>query len=639
MVPLNATMSPDRIEYHAILIGINDYPDHPLSGCVRDVEDIKALLEQRPEPVNINILTALNHATNKVRDPRLCPTYGNVTAALRDVTNHSQPNDRVYIHFSGHGARSDPTSTFSNRSTGDLALVLHKHPNENTIEHLHGHRLAVALNAMVNKGLVVTLVLDCCFSASVYRKSRSKVRCLVSPVPACPSSISCTEEDVDSGYRGLSMRPSWLIDPKGYAILAACAPDEEAIETIRDGAIGGALSNILYLILKDIGFNERLGDVYHHVYAAFRKIKFPQRPALYGVRYQSSFGHRSLARMSAAIPASLDSGVLLLEAGAAHGVSNGDEFVLWRLTNRSAISNTSDNPASATVIDVQALTSKLSFEQRDVNETHSDWLAHPRTRQVLHQFPVRLTRGLSEINTWKDILVRHSLVFRLPEDDSSFIFEVVLVDNQYNILNNNHEEMQNLPYLQESLYRPEDVCAILHHLARYEAIRGLTNLTKNAEFQKSFEIWVSTPSGETFGPSSSIEVSEDQSSDFTFELNVKNKTDKHLFIHVFNLDPLWQIETIDCEDLPPKDMSKQFNGTFIKKLETEVPDELRTRGSRQCFDELMVIVTSQPTSFSLFELPQIGEILSHSQVNRGTKWPEGDSQDWEVSYFSICTSF
>lgn len=53
-------------------------------------------------------------------------------------------------------------------SSGELALVLFE-DNEVGISYLRGRYLAEALQRMVNKGLMVTFVLDRCFSGSVVR--------------------------------------------------------------------------------------------------------------------------------------------------------------------------------------------------------------------------------------------------------------------------------------------------------------------------------------------------------------------------------------------------------------------------------------------------------------------------------------
>lgn len=159
--------------HYAILIGINVYAERPLKGCVRDVQEIKKYLEEMPSPVHIEMFTATDSADPNSRgpaeDPMLWPTYENVTSSLEKTTSLAKHGDFVNVHYSGHGTRMEASSEFSNRSTGDLALNLLEEGEGNNIRYLRGLELAFFLKAMVDKGLIVTLVLDCCFSGSVLR--------------------------------------------------------------------------------------------------------------------------------------------------------------------------------------------------------------------------------------------------------------------------------------------------------------------------------------------------------------------------------------------------------------------------------------------------------------------------------------
>src|SRR6185312_10263341 len=66
------------------------------------------------------------------------------------------------LHPLGHGVRLDPCYELSNKSTGDLALALLDWDSSRA-RLLPGPRLAGLLKS--DKALVITLVLDCCFSA------------------------------------------------------------------------------------------------------------------------------------------------------------------------------------------------------------------------------------------------------------------------------------------------------------------------------------------------------------------------------------------------------------------------------------------------------------------------------------------
>ncbi|KAI0189783.1 hypothetical protein EV127DRAFT_512167 [Xylaria flabelliformis] len=161
---------------YAILIGIDAYPGFPLRSCAQDVRDIQHYLEENLDSLEIHLFSTaeipdLRETDSQVWEPPLCwPSYENVTIALDNVASRTKSGDSVYIHYSGHGTREifRPYDEFSSESTGDLALVLLD--GKDGVRALYGSRLALTLKSMVDEGLVVTLVLDCCFSASFYRR-------------------------------------------------------------------------------------------------------------------------------------------------------------------------------------------------------------------------------------------------------------------------------------------------------------------------------------------------------------------------------------------------------------------------------------------------------------------------------------
>jgi hypothetical protein len=138
---------------------------------------MKKYLEGMLNPVQIQMFTATEGAPSnsygRAEDPMLWPTYDNMTSSLEKTTSSAKLGDFVYIHHSGHGTRMELSSEFSNRSTGDLALILFEEEKRNNIRYLRGLELAFLLKAIVDKGLMVTLVPGCCFSGSVWRQSET----------------------------------------------------------------------------------------------------------------------------------------------------------------------------------------------------------------------------------------------------------------------------------------------------------------------------------------------------------------------------------------------------------------------------------------------------------------------------------
>ena len=236
---------------------------------------------------------------------------------LGKTTSLAKADNFVYVHFSGHGTTCEPfkyalnlsiegmapvPSKFSNPSTGDLALVVLEATTEIETRYLRGEELGSLIKRMVDKGLIVTLVLDCRFSGSVMRDDSSVRHVRYDPHidTVYPPASGLSDEGKASRtiYRNASMRSNWLVDPGGYTILAACGPAEIAKEIVFNGQKRGALS---YLLLKTLNSLSYVGCKQLHIYlllcASFRKAQeqFPNKripnPMFYGNKTLGFFGY------------------------------------------------------------------------------------------------------------------------------------------------------------------------------------------------------------------------------------------------------------------------------------------------------------------------------------------------------------
>ncbi|EXL93782.1 caspase domain-containing protein [Fusarium oxysporum II5] len=640
-------------KHHAILIGIDAYPDKyksSLKGCVRDTQQIRSLLEQQPFHINIQTLTATQSSdssiTGPVEDSAALPTYDNVIKAFRDLTCAAQSGDYIYIHYSGHGTRIAPTAkAFSNQHTGDLALALLGGENGDEVRPLGGYKLAVALNAMVVKGLVVTLVLDCCFAASIYRLDRTDIRFLridpelASAYFADKSLAEQDEETPDSDYRDVSMLPSWLINPNGYALLAACGPHEEAGEIIYKGESHGALSHFLNMSLRDGGLNRKHKNIFYRLSSKFRGHSIQQNPALYGNKDQGFFGENNFTNSRSMVLVVRNGQHLALQAGQAHGVSDGDEFVLYPssvLENNEAFHT---NLIKTTVARAGPLTSLLNLDESTAVTTEDDWVAEPQTRQALGKFPVSFSDSISTQDTWPEALRRYGMT-HAEENGSTSCFHVDAIDDEYKLLTPNGEEVTNLPPLPQNTTTADDVAAVLEHLARYELVKSLSNHFVEEDFRTSFDINIAR-AGDHFGPDTLVNVEQDAGKASMFELKLQNHGTKDLYLYILDLGPLWQIEDIYCGSyavVPPYNKNERFmTGHFTKKFRTMVPDELRQQGIEECSDTLKVLVTSQPTSFDLLELPKIGHVLKKRSPADNDRSGGSSVEQWIAFSFPLRT--
>ena len=637
-----------HVAYYAVLIGIDTYQEKPLQGSVRDVQNVKQFLEGLPLPVQVHLLSTKSESpafSTPIQNSTAWPTYKNVTSAIELVTLKANAGDYIYIHFSGHGTRGAPQSQFSNQGTGDLALVLLDGTPENNVRYLWGPTLAIALKAMVDKGLVVNLVLDCCFSASVFRRKDPAVRFL--PFDANVDDEIVTDLTIDpedgsaqlagSVTRDVSMLPNWLINPDGYAIIAACGPNEEAREILgRDRQIHGALSHMLLEVMEHTSLQQSHGEIFNQLCAKFQVFNVRQHPVFYGNKHQRFFQHPSLRGDSAQLRAvSGEVSRIHLEAGKAHGVCIGDQFLLSPLSS-SFISRI---PRRAVVTRAGDLTSELDIIDNTtlIATDRMGWTAKPHTKLLLQRYAVRLASSISRGEEWVQFLEDRSLLV-VDRETPQIAFHLSLSSaEEYQIHDKTGQRIVNLPAMRQGQIRMDQVCDIIQHLANFELVRTIKNASPNAQFEQLFSVHIIS-GGKEFDEMDPIEVNHED----RLQLRVENRGNRDLYVFVYYLGSRWQVENVlrgTYEVVPPLSRDLGFTGLLKKKIVMKVPAEIVEKGQHYCEDIIKVFVTSRATSFDIIELPKLGTtrvVANDFEIERRRDGKE--AEDWMAFDYSVRTN-
>lgn len=539
-------------KHHAILIGVDSHPVRPLKGSVNDIVGIKTILEAQPYSVYIKTLIApidgSDHAglIESLGNQACLPTSRNVEAAMTQTTEDAAPGDYVYIHFSGHGSYYVPSAmpagefaleNLSNRFTGDLALAL-------VDQDLRGQRFALMINAMVVKGLVVTLVLDCCSSGAFSRDEEEEEMSLspdirfAPPRPPPDASDENTEvggrsmRSILSRYRQVSLRPSWLMDPKGYTALVACGPREFAPEVKVGGKHFGKLSHLLSFILGKTGPNRRCKVIYRQLRRLYWNAR--QTPVVYGNKEQFFFG--PLPNRSHLAEEDIDTDVTIpvvkvnaeryrLMVGEAHGFCVGDEVSMCR-EQRQGVASQGDQVVLATLVSIDAVTATVVLDEPPPPLIPSFTFAIPRTRTRLREFPVCISSDLNDIPRWQQALADRSLV-SVNSMDEGGVFRVLRDLHsrppRFKITHcadeGEEEDALWLPPMLEEDTEPEDVADILVHLAKYRLVKRLTNQTQttdNESFASSIKAGAVTLNGIRYNPDELVKIQERRDRRWTF---------------------------------------------------------------------------------------------------------------------------
>ena len=249
-------------DYHVLLIGIDAYARRPLHGAVNDIDEVQRLLlgPKVGLPASCIQRLASPHpgALHETDVPELPATLANIRNALRGIAARVGSDDRVVIHYSGHGARfalPGGSRTFHYEA---LAAVDCDQGNW-----LFDHELNELLRAIADRTPSIVFILDACHSASVTRSAQ-----LVSPAGGPPPGLLArgyepgdivAVPELPARLAGdISTRSGFGVE--ACHVVAACLDHEEACESVgADGRPQGVLTRALVETLGQLeGIDPRI---------------------------------------------------------------------------------------------------------------------------------------------------------------------------------------------------------------------------------------------------------------------------------------------------------------------------------------------------------------------------------------------
>lgn len=352
------TPASNKLNLHALLIGIDCYLPNQLpggcyypslGGCVRDIRHVESFLvhrlEVRPESI-LKLTSSLGAGRAPAEPPGQWPTYENMVASFKKLTAAAQSGDQVYIHYSGHGGRA-PTAFADLKGAGELdeALVPTDIGNSEA-RYLRDIELAYLLQAMVEKGLVVTLVLDSCHSGGATRgigtatprtMVRSELGYDATERPAESAVAKMAElaalwRRTAGSTRAAKPAGGWLAEPRDFTLLAACRANESAYEDYFSGREkNGALTYWLLDSLRAARPGTSYKMLHDRILAKIRSWMTAQTPQLQGEGDRRVFGTERIKPHYAIPVMKVDKAGarLALNAGEAHGLSPGTLLAVY----------------------------------------------------------------------------------------------------------------------------------------------------------------------------------------------------------------------------------------------------------------------------------------------------------------------
>jgi len=641
-----------RPGFHALLIGINQYLPNllpnglyykSLLGCVQDVQRVEDFLRRdlHVPTENITRLTSSRpvEGTEPPEPRSQWPTYENIVNAFKRLTNAAQPGDQVFIHYSGHGGRAVTTDEFKDikGESGVDEVVVPMDLGDSEGRYLRDTELHFLLQNMLQKNLYVTVALDSCHAGGATRglldpdHGGAAVRGVgvldtfkrpTESLAASPQELREAWHAVPPpGTRNADVACGWLLEPRGYVLIAACRANEFANEVVFEGhEKNGALSYWLVDSLKQIGPDYTYAMLHTRLLAKVHGQFAAQSPQLQGEGQRVVFGvtERPQPRSFPVITAEPD-GPVLINAGLAQGVEQGTQFGIYR-TNEADFTDTEKRVAVVEVTETNPVTCQGKVvDQVDSTTIEVGYQAvrleagkirlSGRVRVVAHED--QSEASLVTLRAVEDALKAPSGVVGAAENAETPDYLITVKQDEFVICDVAGNPIPNL----RPPVRVDDDDAVtrvidrLTHLVKYTNVRELDNNDATSRIsQKLIVEFVAAPpdfkpglpippqSLATIGPSITV-----THGGWAF-LRIRNDYDPHVLnVTVLDLQSDWGISQIypaRAGSYEPVDPGREL----ILPLHVTLPD-----GYQAGTDIIKVFATIDTTSFRSLELPALDE--------------------------------
>lgn len=660
-----ASTVPAESNKFALLVGVNtqlegtvercDIKGKPiqfdvLHGCKEDIDQVEKYLVDVMKVQAAHITKLLSPGTaegdmlapDNARGVATKPaTYSNIVDAFKHITETADEGDQVYIHYSGHGARA--TTIFpelKGEDARDECIVpCDIFAGGNFIRDLE---IALMLRKMVAKELVVTVVLDCCFSGGATRKpGLCRVRRIAEVYRSTEADHPTTHDEILRSFLPSDVRVGntltatsetnlgWRLAPHGYTLLAACCENQAANEIVDDdGYIHGVLTYWLLDSLRNSPILTTSVDMlFRRICARISRVFENQTPLLAGERNRLFFNSETIPSVNAITVSSVNTipslgSIIYLAAGRLHGVCIDAEYAIFGNTCRN---HGLDNILGRVVIiHVDADKSIGKFV-----ETYVDTI-QPGCQAVLARLPLnqRYRVGFSSAND--QLVEEFNQAFQTHTDHHGWLcldsdknkpssFLVSLDDqDRYEIQDGAGVPLSIVSALLPAVPR-EGVGAVsrllrrIKHLAQYRLVQGLENENRFSGLNRGFSMEIVSMSAPTANAGTTTPgpmMPKETGGLFEVEheaeiyLRLRNQSDCDLHVALFNLTPRFGIEQIwpEAEDSQCIGPGGEANVPINMEI---APELIPIAGSVPVVDTLKAFATLKSTSLLPLELVNI----------------------------------
>jgi caspase domain-containing protein len=582
-----------------------------------------------------------------------------MVAAFHKVTQLTQAGDQVYIHYSGHGGRTKPTllPELKGKDAFDESLVPTDIGNPEA-RYLRDIEMAQLLKTMVDKGLIVTVVLDSCHSGGATRGvSGDRVRGVstIDTTKRPQESLVASRETLAETWRqlpkgetrGVKLGSGWLPEVKDYVLLAACRATESAYEHCFDQSGNHGVLTYWFLdSLKQLSPGLTYKQLHDRILAKVHSEFVLQTPQLQGDAARTVFSIEHMQPVYAVNVMQVDPAQqrLLLNVGQVHAVRKGAQFMVYppdatdftQISQRQALVELSELGATdswATLV--------TSFRPEPIQQGAQAVLIDPgsarlqRTARVAYQSDLPATIPQAQaLKQVEQAILQHGKGFiTLAEPGGTTDYQVAITKiGTYEIWDPVGKAIANVrPALSiEKSGAAEQVAQRLVHLTRYRNILQLMNadiisplkgklIVELAGVQAEYDPQ-DPPQPQPFRDAGNTPVLNP--GEWTF-LRVKNASPQVLNITVLDLGPDWSVTQL----YPSHTFSMLFDPgqEEVLPLQASLPE-----GYSDATDILKVFATIGDTNFRWLELPA----LDQPAISRGTRGMPRNALEQLLSMFA-----
>lgn len=256
----------------AVIVGINSYPSCPLRGCVNDAQDMASFLVKSRgfKQENVQMLCDSRATTRNIIDN------------LNWLAQGVQAGDRVYFHYSGHGAQV-PSYGKYNEADGLLEVICPV-DFDWAPERMLNDKQLVQIFAKIPAGVKFNWGSDSCHSGDLSRD-------FVPPdsIPRAfpvPPDIAWAVRATRSKFQASRAMVGNILNV-GY--ISGCKSNQTSADAVIGGRSCGAMTHFLLQVLNQVPPTTSTTSIVGSMVPALSHAGYSQVPQAEGARCDQPF--------------------------------------------------------------------------------------------------------------------------------------------------------------------------------------------------------------------------------------------------------------------------------------------------------------------------------------------------------------